>query len=163
MDIPDRNAEIVEEHLRGTSQVDSAKRFGVSRERIRQLLRRAGVPTDLSAALRRLSHSKTIRCEICGQPRFVEHASRAGKTCGRGPCLRGVVGPPEKYEGEELLQHLRDLAASLGYTPRQKDINRVGPPVHTTYFRYFGSLRAAQAAAGLKPNAHGGWQRAESR
>ena len=76
------------------------------------------------------------------------------KTCGNQPCLNALK--VKKYDREELVQHLLNLATTLGHTPRQKDISRVSPPDHTIYYRYFGSLRAAQEAAGLKPNHYGG-------
>ena len=65
-----------------------------------------------------------------------------------GADVQGGRGP--------MIAALKSLAAELGRTPSQADIDRackLGKCKHSrTYHLTFGSLRDAQAAAGLKPN-----------
>ena len=62
---------------------------------------------------------------------------------------------PHKYSKEYLLNHLKDLAKTLGRTPGQPDIKRDGTVSVTTYSNYFGGTSKAQKAAGLVPNKAG--------
>lgn len=59
------------------------------------------------------------------------------------------------YRYEAALAALRALAARLGHTPTTDDIKAAGLCT-TTYVRQWGTLRRAQAAAGLVPNQLGG-------
>ena len=58
---------------------------------------------------------------------------------------------PIKYSEDELLNHLRELAAQLGRTPKKRDLPSAGKMSYTSYYRHFGSLQNAQKAAGLVP------------
>lgn len=57
---------------------------------------------------------------------------------------------------QSLLDRLRQLAQHYGRTPSEPLINRHSPPSHMAFVRTFGSLRKAQAAAGLLPNVQRG-------
>jgi len=60
-----------------------------------------------------------------------------------------------KHTKEELLNYLRKMSAELGRTPTKKDIAAAKKISYSIYFRFFGSLRKAQEAAGLVPNKSG--------
>jgi hypothetical protein len=53
------------------------------------------------------------------------------------------------YSREELLEHLRDLAETLGRTPTVGDLKTVDGPCDKTYRNQFGKWSAALAEAGL--------------
>lgn len=85
----------------------------------------------------------------------------AGVMYDNGERLRDVpmareASRPIKHNRESLIEKLRALGAQFGYTPGVREINAAGAPHHVTYYRHFGSLRAAQIAAGLNPNEIGG-------
>lgn len=151
-----REAECVRRHVGGESLTAIAATLGVSRERVRQIVRRAGVPLSVTAPIAR-SARKEVRdrcrvpfsCRCCGRVELVvpSDSRRTGGYCSR-TCRR-----TEKRA--ELLKHLRALADRMGVTPGQDAINRAGPPSHVDYVRYWGSIRAAQQAAGLTPNSRG--------
>jgi hypothetical protein len=54
-----------------------------------------------------------------------------------------------RYTNKELIKHLKTLAKKLGRTPAIKDINEAGKPGYSIYMSRFGSIKKAQAAAGL--------------
>jgi hypothetical protein len=54
------------------------------------------------------------------------------------------------YSREELLEHLRDLAETLGRTPTIGDVNAADGPCGKTYRNQFGKWSAALAEAGLE-------------
>jgi hypothetical protein len=57
------------------------------------------------------------------------------------------------YRRAELISKLRKLAARLGHTPAQQDVNlHPDYPCHATYVNHFGSWNAAITAAGLPLN-----------
>lgn len=62
-------------------------------------------------------------------------------------------GPRRRLSNDELIRLMQQLAAELGKTPGLKAL-RASPyaPSPMTYARRWGSLTAAQAAAGLTPN-----------
>lgn len=56
-------------------------------------------------------------------------------------------------DSADLLTDLEELAAELGRTPSQLDINQHSKHSHKTYYRIFdGGLREAQQRVGLEPN-----------
>ncbi len=60
-----------------------------------------------------------------------------------------------KYTDEYLLNHLKELAATLGKTPTINDIKREGKISYDFYRKLFGSFSTAQRAAGLVPDKRG--------
>ncbi len=62
-------------------------------------------------------------------------------------------------ESEDLTEMLKKLGKDLGRTPNANDIKRASKaglcPSVGTYIKFFGSVGAAQSAAGFKPNPHG--------
>lgn len=54
------------------------------------------------------------------------------------------------YDRETLLEHLRDLAETLGRTPRRTDLEATGGPCPRTYQSHFGSWSEALVEAGLE-------------
>lgn len=164
-----RNNEIVKRHLEGLSFGQVAQEFNISRERVRQLVRRAGVSPEQSRKILREVRSRnkvTLRCgnPECGKAFQVDPSdvrNRNRRFCSR----RCAASDSRKYSDEYLLQRLRDLADKLGWTPRATDINEDGFPRSQMYFDRFGTLSRAQRLAGLTPNRRGrskgpgGWVR----
>lgn len=128
---------------------------GISRERVRQIAKELGV----SRNGRPPSRTVAWRCEGCGATRdMIPSEARRRKYCSRRCAVdSGAVGAKRQYSDVYLLNALRGLATELGWTPGIADVNaREDLPSHTTYFNRFGSMRAAQEAAGLEPNQRGG-------
>jgi hypothetical protein len=148
----ERNLAMVEMYRDGSTLQIIGDALGVTSERVRQILRRADVPP-------REPMAKEIRtCPVCGAKherapyRRIVHCSRE---CGH---RSSNYGPPaSKIPRDTLVARLQSLGQRLGRTPSEADIN-ADPDTfnHMTYFRRFGSVRAAQIAAGFKPNGVGG-------
>lgn len=161
-----RDFEIAILYLAHVPMEDIGDMAELSRERIRQIIRQSGVPfrhrqgrrpADPLRILRALPQA-TSWLELAELSNHTERSVR--------DCLR-ALGHYERaeeqfqstrnlYQESELIEHLVILAQGLGRTPGIHDINAAEGPWHTTYVRYFGSIRAAQEAAGLTPNPRGG-------
>lgn len=127
-------------------------RVGLTRERIRQRVRRAGVPQLTTDRIRR---ECTTRLEKWACP-------HCGREVAGQPHKRGSYCSPEcvqkanvRWTPGELLAHLAQLAKTIGHTPSTLDLAAHAPPAHTAYYRAFGSLTEAQRLAGLIPNERG--------
>lgn len=144
----ERNARIVALHVEeGLTFREIGDQEGLTPERVRQIVRRAGVPEWVTASVRSAATRKPRpKCVDCGE-RVRELKSRR--------CHRCNV-KSTKVTDAELLAHLRSLAKRLGVTPGSRDLVAASPPGHVVYFQRFGSLRRAQELAGLRPNPVGG-------
>ena len=154
-----RDAELVALYMGGATMEEIGQAVGLTRERVRQRIRRAGyVGThrrgpDPSAVCRAaetaLSLGEVARISGC----CADAARRVLVTLGKWAAFKERCTLHRRMRTRAaLLIKLRHLAARLGRTPRIRDINRTRGMSHPLYFRYFGSLRAAQIAAGLEPN-----------
>lgn len=146
-----RNAEMVRLHVEeGYRQVDLAERFGISRQRIAQILRRAGV-TDMESRL--ATGFGLWTCQGCGKVCPSTEALRGRFYCSAA-CRRKHHRNKgrRKYSPDELLRHLRSLGRRLGRTPTQKDVVEASGPGHGCYYDAFGSFPEALVAAGFMPN-----------
>lgn len=149
-----REQRFVNMHLRdGMTFEDIGRLEGLTRERVRQIVRRAGVTVAESReAMRRAAMVETV-CEECGVP-----VERRDSQVGRAAYCSPICGNRSRgrqlrvWTEDSLTAHLRSLADRLGRTPSQHDVNRHSPPSHMSFVRRFGSLRNAQRAAGLTPN-----------
>lgn len=156
-DDPERAERIVRMYLEGVWTLEEVGEVegGITRERVRQIVRKAGVTREESMAAKRRANEVSVPCDECGQP-----VTRSGGIngsavfCGRA-CAARFRGRAQTISDDELLRALRELAAKLGKTPGQRDMNRHGPYSHMVYVRHFGSLRRAQEAAGLNANGRG--------
>lgn len=137
--------------------------FGISGERVRQIVRHAGVSQSVTLSVMSEAASgprveRVVRvCPTCSKP-FESLPYFRRKFCCKECYLRSL-----RHSEAELVSRLQELAEGLGYTPSQFDINAVAPPSHMIYVRYFGSIRAAQERAGLEPNGIGGAGHAKAR
>jgi hypothetical protein len=141
----ERNRRIREESAKGRTHADIGREFGITKERVRQIAgpsQRPIIPTE----------ERT--CPKCGATHRRKVTSPTGHcsfACGRG------YGGTRAIARSVLINRLRGLANRLGRTPSIYDINAdPETPFHMTYVRRFGSIRAAQLAAGLEPNGVGG-------
>lgn len=134
------------------------ERVGLSRERVRQRVRRAGVGTHVTRMIvREQREAKRVlwECATCGYQEALKPSRATITTYCSTRCARGHN---RRYTDDYLLDHLRNLASQLGRTPSQHDINDHDGPAHPTYCKRFGSIREAQRRAGLRPNRRGGWR-----
>lgn len=142
-----RREAMVEEYKAGDTLESIGKRHGVSRQRVDQVLKKFGVERRARGASK-----VTWRCAGCGREEaMVPGIARRRKYCSTG-CAKDHIQRKRVFSNEELVAFLHDLAGQLGHTPSLREINASTGPSHTTYVYHFGSLRAAQIAAGLEPN-----------
>lgn len=146
--LTERNARIVRRYQDGETMEAIGGDYGITRERVRQILERAGVPRRqpkdwLSG--RRVEYV-TYACLACGQEHECAPSRRIPKETFCDRECRTL------YRRDQLIEDMQRLARRLGRTPGQPQINAHAPPYHMDYYRYFGSVRAAQQAAGLTPN-----------
>lgn len=154
----------------GTTLDEIAAQFNVSRERIRQILKRMGI----HGRPRCRHEADPIKvCGVVGQAESIEDCARAaGTTVNRARHVLEVLGKWDENEarwrstrqaakalmGEQkkarLIARLRAIAKRLNRTPSQFDIQRAGM-CPTALFYWFGSIREAQRLAGLEPNGVG--------
>ena len=149
-----RNHEMVRMHVEDRMTLSEIGRwYGLSRERIRQVVRYEGVAQSVTAdvaapARRRQRVLRVARlCEECRDSFEVLPHLSARLFCSRRCYISSI-----SYSDVGLIRHLQKLAALLGRTPNRFDINAADGPCHTVYVKRFGTLRNAQASAGLKPN-----------
>jgi hypothetical protein len=131
---------------------DVAKHFGVSRERVRQRVRKIGVPEAVTKEIR-LENCRgrvEVTCPTCGQKRVTQQ-SVVHRACSYECSVKR-----RSMSDEALLAELRRLEQEVGRTPSIHDMNDRGRYSHTTYVNRFGSWTAACEAAGLTPNRRGG-------
>lgn len=142
---PDRNTEIVRRYREGETMEAIGDDYGISRERVRVILARAGVESRGRKDYRGPRVAWT--CEQCGRER------EAVPSQVRRFCSRACAGAAKRADDDDLLVALQGLALRLGRTPSEEDMNAdPSTPCHTTYVYRFGSLREAQERAGLTPN-----------
>lgn len=189
-----RNRAVVERFLEHAETLEEIGRaFGVSRERVRQILQSNGVSDDQRA---RVWDARKRKRRYVGDYVLVyrpshhragtdgkvpEHILVAEKKSGRPisadehvhhingdrhdnrPDNLAVLTPAEhmrlhnkRWTKAAFLDLLRWLAIRTGRTPIQSDMNAPGHPgCHMNCVHLFGSMSAAQAAAGLTPNGRG--------
>ncbi len=146
----ERNAEMIRRYMAGEDLAPIGRDYGISRERVRQIAKRAG-------AWRKRTYRETaprvgVTCPRC-QGKRRQLASSRVVYCSM-LCANSRTG---LWTPESTLAGLRDLADSLGRTPTQHEINSATvTPSHTLLAKLFGSLTAAHAAAGLIPRTVGG-------
>lgn len=144
---PERTRQILDMHCRDhmtLSQISAV--VGVSRERVRQIVRSQGVTRLESRVLMQVKRRRY--CVRCGVP-FLPRA-RTSRFCGVA-----CAAENSRHDDADMIRYMQDLAARLGRTPTKVDLDEAGPPSVLSYQKHFGSLRAAQAAAGLVPNGRG--------
>ena len=153
----ERNMEVVRLHVEERLTLQSiGDLLGISRERCRQIVRRAAVTLDVTAAIRAERYRDgyvEVVCEQCGETVPPRAPSRIGK----GRFCSSKCGAKNRGLADEwMLCEMRRLALRLGRTPRELEL--VSPLPHwTTYYNHFGSLVRAQEMAGLTPNGVGGY------
>lgn len=154
MDYQTRNEAIVKDYASGLTMRETGLKHGISRERVRQILNELG-HTDRNP---RIGAREKFTCSGCGKS-FMMRPSQIK----RGTDRERKYHSPEcyakhqhTYSREDLITHMRRLAKELGRTPTQQDIQDAAPPSHTTFYAHFGSMTAAQEAAGLEARTHGG-------
>ncbi len=153
---PERDAEMVRRYAAGQetlAQIGAS--YGITRERVRQVVRRSGLSPEESWAAKRIAQvgRHTQPCVRCGTAFYAP--KKRNMFCSRR-CADAARSAALRVPDAELLEALRELAGVLGRTPNQYDMNTVGAFSHTTYVLRFGGVAAAQRAAGLVPNGRGG-------
>ena len=158
------------------------KEYGrrVTRQRIEQIARAAGVPTRTQLGIRapapngrgdRWVNPRTGHVYLRSAGGWIMEARQVLKDAGADPLpyrIHHVDGDKEnnsieniapgaapKYTKADLLRALRWLALDTGCSPISDFVIQRCPPSHTLYFRAFGSFSEALRAAGLEPHARG--------
>lgn len=149
----DRDRRIVEMHLRdGMTFEDIGRLEGITRERVRQIVRRNGVTVERSREVVRGARAVTLRCETCGSefPRRDTLVARARRVFCSDTCRHNRVSD------EGVLDRIRDVAERVGRTPTAAELDAARVWTSSVQKR-FGSLRAAMLMAGLEPRGPGRW------
>ena len=171
MEDEDRNKELVALHRKEKLTAKAlAVRFGVSRQRVYQILSAAGVsrrngresvqPPAVVARIVKLRRQNVSLSLIAVETKLSRGAvSSVLRREGVRPsetAVRRAKGRERVRRQKELVEVLQKVAARLGHTPCEREL-RAAPevPAHSSFVKVFGSLRAAQRRAGLKPNAQG--------
>ncbi len=148
-----RNREMVRMHVGDLMTLRAiGQTFGLSGERVRQLIRLAGVTPGMSDVLRSqrtLLKIRTINCGCCDTVfSFMPKNGMRRQFCSRNCAFKAK----RTRTDSEMLDHMKRLSVLLGCTPGKRDLDFHGPPCCMSYQKWFGSLRSAQIAAGLTPN-----------
>ncbi len=124
------------------------QRFGITRERVRQIIRRESMPAQDAPSPSQPAPWSDYVCLLCGH----EFTRQVARTFCSPACALRYHRRGEVYSEKDLLWALRALAAAIGRTPGAHDISRCpNTASHTTYIKRFGSIADAQRAAGLTP------------
>lgn len=145
----------------GATYEEIGQAYGVTRERVRQLIKatgKKGRPSRIDP-IRVLRAARTANSfgQCVGALRMdSKKVERCLVETGHWTALNRLWGLRKSKQrdarGEEYLSQLRELAQRLGHTPGLADINAEPKfPRHTTFVRYFGSISRAQKLAGLQP------------
>jgi len=163
VEIQKRYKAICKQILSGQSLPEVGKEFGLTRERIRQVLMESNISYKkiLKERREKLFQKHKKADELGRIPKNKEVAKMISspltpfakilKAKGYSSPKRGVP----KINDQMLLKHLKDLSTRLGRTPGINDIMQASSFSHSTYYSHFGSLVNAQKLAGLKPNKQG--------
>jgi transposase-like protein len=151
---PEERAFLVAALLSAGETLDEiALRFNVSRERIRQIAAVHGdrhsygrhSPADPIRICRAAETATTLQ-EVAQATGFSRHTARhVLQALGKWDEFKARR---PAYTHESLIALLQAMAATLGRTPKVKDL-RPGEPSNMTFVSYFGSWRQALVAAGL--------------
>lgn len=166
---PKRASDMRQLYESGWTQEDIGTLFGVTRERVRQLIRAVGCDVfNRTNGRGRVDHLM-IMAAARSSGSFAEAGRKLGLDASRVVEITKRLGTYESLrrlyrlrrrrtllQPAALIAQLKDLAHRIGRTPSINDMN--GDPqtaTHMTFVRVFGTVRAAQVAAGLVPNAIG--------
>lgn len=154
-----------------TTLAEIGELFGVTRERVRQLVsrqsedkyRKAGKRTDpvqIAKIARTSDNMKVCYKQARTNPKNVEECLRAlelWEPVNRLWRIRTKRKKRLKLEKRQefLIKEMKRVALEIKHTPGTKDMHGNGRPWFTQYYRDFGSMRSAQIAAGLEPNSVG--------
>lgn len=151
-----RDALIVHEHVKKRKTLSAIAEIAkLSRERVRQIVRAAGVDVAVTQEVLEEQGFRgsevTITCGHCGGT-----VTKPKHGAGKGLfCSKVCANAKRRRSDDELLTILRQMALTLGRTPRTRDFGGEWPH-HGAYYTRFGSLLAAQKLAGLTPTRRGG-------
>lgn len=163
-DAAQRDGEIALLYTGGATLEEIGNAIGVSRERVRQRLVRAGITERHH---RHPNHADPLL--ICREAEVAtsgrDLARRTGRTYDTCRKVLNALGKWEAFSERcwvarttetrrRLLSRLRQVGQELGRTPSQHDLQARGI-AHTGYYIQFGSLARAQALAGFRPRAVG--------
>lgn len=172
-----RNADIVRRRSAGESLQAIGARFGVSRERVRQIVRDGGGPQgQLTEAVKRRREREVAEprarelVALWSSGREVSELARGLGLSTRavGRVIDAAATEAERhmhltqrmrrYSDADLIKALLTVADQLGRTPYSVDYKRAAEgtalPGYNTLLRRFGSWPQAAGAAGLPPPAN---------
>ena len=158
----ERDQACVAFYLGGASMQAVGDLFGLTRERVRQILKRQGVSAVTRGHVQKVDPIRVIGAiRSPGIEDFVDAGKLIGVTGGgvrRIAISLGVHRAALRLfrlrKRARYARQLRALADRLNRTPGKIECDLYGPS-QSTLQRYFGGMRAAQRAAGLVPNGVG--------
>ena len=110
----ERNQLLVRLHVEDRNTLSEVGALlGISRERVRQVVRAAGVSVDVTDAVKYERRARWMICEACGEK--VRKSSR-----GRF-CSQRCAGEGRRHTDDFLLEQMRRLALTLDRTPAMGD------------------------------------------
>lgn len=117
---------------------------------LKELVRKNRGVTCWKSLARKTHHNENVfhlYCRAQGEEEAFEHLFKRN--------LRSRMARRERRIRKELLIHLVRLQRKHGCTPGKPEIEEDGRYTAITYIYHFGSIREAQATAGLIPNGPG--------
>ena len=139
----ERNALIVERRRQGATLTEIAADFGVTHQRVRQIIFQVNPEANIEAKrVRRMARAEELGCPKCGRSR----SSSRVKMCQRCWIAETGVGR------EEGIRAIREFVRTRGQIPSARDWNTPGRfPSLDNLQKRFGSWNNAIAAAGFVP------------
>lgn len=165
---------LVKEFVSGASLAELGKKYNRCTDRIRAIIRsscdkkqfeqykaqqkensktiKLVIFMAYAKGLGRIPHPFEAAAHIAGVSPYYAEFKRIAKADGLKYIGLKPRGRERKHTEEELLNHLRELAARLGHTPSQVEIKQNSKYKISVYLTAFGTVSKAQELAGLPPN-----------
>lgn len=154
----ERAERMAEMYRSGVTLAEIGAAFGITRERVRQILNHSTLDAE---ARRKIRYPHGVRetraCEYCGTT-FTAPRSRIKRYC-KVECSRRASHTPKTWNEERMVYAMQRFYVEHGRVPYVREMMfesvALKIPSITTLTRHYGSMVAAFKAAGLEPRKTG--------
>ena len=155
-----RDLEIADLFMSGVARIEISKKFGITRERVRQILEKIGINERYPW----LPGIASVQSALADSTSLEDYSNRLKLPTNRAQSAAKLHGLQDefdqakrrwrtvKYQAKQLplIHEIQLLAAELKHTPTTHELRLAGL-ILGTLNRYFGSVEEAILAAGLRP------------